>query len=130
MHLTIEQYRDGKIANRLNSSGVVRNGRTRFRTFVYQPARQRRIWTPEQFHTSVRSDWQKPAGCEVSTHNLALLLVAVAALAAVSGPLGVAGHGLARAVGLPVTVTWAGVVFVSAMALFIALLAVIVSTVT
>ncbi|MFE7788634.1 hypothetical protein [Streptomyces sp. NPDC057460] len=68
----------------------------------------------------------------MSTHNLALLLVAVAALAAVSGPLGVAGHGLACAVGSPVTVTitWGGVVCVSAMTLFIALLAVIVSTVT
>ncbi|WP_326818942.1 MULTISPECIES: hypothetical protein [unclassified Streptomyces] len=68
----------------------------------------------------------------MSTHDLALLLVAVAALATVSGPLGVAGYGLARGVGSPVTVpiTWGGVVFVSAMTLFIALLAVIVSTVT
>ncbi|MFF3354102.1 hypothetical protein ACFYWN_15870 [Streptomyces sp. NPDC002917] len=68
----------------------------------------------------------------MSMHNLALLLVAVAALVAVSGLLGLAGYRLARAVGSPLNaaITWGGAVFVSTMTLFIALLAVIVSAIT
>ncbi|MFE7788635.1 hypothetical protein [Streptomyces sp. NPDC057460] len=64
VHLTFEQHRDGKIADRLKSSGAARNRRTRFRTFVYQAARQRRIWIPEQLHTSVRSGWQNRQGAK------------------------------------------------------------------
>ncbi|MFF3354101.1 hypothetical protein ACFYWN_15865 [Streptomyces sp. NPDC002917] len=65
VRLTFEGYSDGKIADRLKSTpGAVRNRRTRFRTFVYQAAREHRIRIPEQLHTSVRSSRHNPRGAK------------------------------------------------------------------
>ncbi|MFE4631275.1 RNA polymerase sigma factor [Streptomyces mirabilis] len=53
VRLTFEGYRDGEIADRLKSTlGAVRNRRSRFRTVLYQAARERRIWIPEQLHVN------------------------------------------------------------------------------
>ncbi|WP_326615612.1 hypothetical protein OG863_40740 [Streptomyces decoyicus] len=67
----------------------------------------------------------------MSTHNLMVLLLAVTALGAVSGVLGLLSYGVARAVGSPATVAiaWGGMVFLGAMTLFIALLNMLVTAV-
>ncbi|MGW2918232.1 hypothetical protein ACWDBF_10255 [Streptomyces angustmyceticus] len=60
----------------------------------------------------------------MSTHNLMVLLLAVTALAAISGVLGLLSYGHARAFGsaVAVAISWGGMAFLGAMTLLIALL--------
>lgn len=51
--LTVQGYQDTEIATMLKSSpGAVRTRRYRFRSALYQAARERKIWIPEQLHTA------------------------------------------------------------------------------
>ncbi|PTM84240.1 hypothetical protein LXH13_39645 [Streptomyces spinosirectus] len=51
VRLTFEGYADSEIAEKLRSTvGAVRNRRSRFRTFLYEAARERRIWIPAPLH--------------------------------------------------------------------------------
>ncbi|MDX3640818.1 hypothetical protein [Streptomyces sp. MB09-02B] len=52
VRLTVMGFPDAEIAERLQLTGAtVRKRRSRFRTALYQAARERRIWIPEQLHT-------------------------------------------------------------------------------
>jgi DNA-directed RNA polymerase specialized sigma24 family protein len=53
IHLTAQGYQDTEIAEELRSSpGAVRTRRYRFRSTLYQAARDGKIWIPQQFHTA------------------------------------------------------------------------------
>jgi hypothetical protein len=56
VRLTVMGFPDTEIAERLKlTSATVRKRRSRFRTALYQAARERRIWIPEQLHTKAVS---------------------------------------------------------------------------
>ncbi|MEU9558334.1 hypothetical protein [Streptomyces fumanus] len=56
VRLTVMGFPDTEIAERLNLTNVtVRQRRSRFRTVLYQAARERRIWIPEELHTKAAS---------------------------------------------------------------------------
>ncbi|MEU2969868.1 hypothetical protein ABZ687_33455 [Streptomyces ardesiacus] len=56
VRLTAMGFPDTEIAERLNlTTAAVRQRRSRFRTALYQAARERRIWIPEQLHTKAVS---------------------------------------------------------------------------
>ncbi|MFF3691631.1 sigma factor-like helix-turn-helix DNA-binding protein [Streptomyces sp. NPDC002187] len=53
VRMTLAGFSGAEIADQLNTShGAVRNRITRFRTALYEAARERRIWIPEQLHTN------------------------------------------------------------------------------
>ncbi len=53
VRLTVAGFSDTEIADRLKTThGAVRMRRTRFRTALYEAAREGRIWIPEQLHTN------------------------------------------------------------------------------
>ncbi|MEU5279346.1 hypothetical protein AB0G87_23390 [Streptomyces asoensis] len=56
VRLTVMGFSDAEIAERLKLTvAAVRQRRSRFRTALYQAARERRIWIPEQLHTKAVS---------------------------------------------------------------------------
>ncbi|MGW1365031.1 hypothetical protein ACWCQP_47585 [Streptomyces chartreusis] len=56
VRLTVMGFPDSEIAERLKlTSATVRKRRSRFRTALYQAAREKRIWIPEQLHTKAVS---------------------------------------------------------------------------
>ncbi|MFI6359084.1 RNA polymerase sigma factor [Streptomyces sp. NPDC050743] len=60
VRLTVMGFPDAEIAERLNLTHAnVRQRRSRFRTALYQAAREHRIWIPEQLHTKAVSRPQK-----------------------------------------------------------------------
>ncbi|QIB49565.1 RNA polymerase sigma factor [Streptomyces aureoverticillatus] len=60
VRLTVAGFSGPEIADRLNTShGAVRNRLTRFRTALYEAARERRIWIPEQLHTNPSASRQQ-----------------------------------------------------------------------
>ncbi len=62
VRLTCEGYADGEIADRLKSTtGAVRTRRYRFRTVLYQAAREGKIWIPEQLHANGHQRQQRDA---------------------------------------------------------------------
>ncbi|MGW2355164.1 RNA polymerase sigma factor [Actinacidiphila glaucinigra] len=53
IRLTVEGYHDTEIANALKiTTGAVRTRRYRFRTALYQAARNGQVWIPQQLHTT------------------------------------------------------------------------------
>ncbi|MQY16862.1 hypothetical protein SRB5_70650 [Streptomyces sp. RB5] len=63
VRLTVMGFPDTEIAERLNlTNTTVRKRRSRFRTALYQAARERRIWIPEQLHTKAASRQQNQRG--------------------------------------------------------------------
>ncbi|MEU8883853.1 hypothetical protein [Streptomyces hydrogenans] len=64
VRLTVMGFGDTEIAEKLKlTHGAVRMRKTRFRTAIYQAAREGRIWIPEQLHSraSVRTETQRGA---------------------------------------------------------------------
>ncbi|MFJ3099591.1 RNA polymerase sigma factor [Streptomyces hydrogenans] len=64
IRLTVMGFEDTEIAEKLNlNHGAVRMRKSRFRTAIYQAAREGRIWIPEQLHSraSVRIETQRGA---------------------------------------------------------------------
>ncbi|MFD9270943.1 hypothetical protein ACFWB1_26145 [Streptomyces goshikiensis] len=60
IRLTVAGYADTEIADRLKiSHGAVRMRKTRFRTALYQAAREHRIWIPKQLHTKATTSKQQ-----------------------------------------------------------------------
>ncbi|MEV6653881.1 hypothetical protein [Streptomyces sp. NPDC051219] len=63
VRLTVMGFPDTEIAERLKlTSATVRKRRSRFRTALYQAARERRIWIPGQLHTQAVSRRQNQRG--------------------------------------------------------------------
>lgn len=60
VNMTVHGFVDTEIADMLKiTHGAVRSCKTRFRKVLYQAARERRIWIPEQLHTKPRTDKQQ-----------------------------------------------------------------------
>ncbi|MFF4450810.1 hypothetical protein [Streptomyces sp. NPDC001502] len=58
--LTVRGYVDTEIADQLKiTHGAVRSCKTRFRSTLYQAAREKRIWIPAQLHTKANHDKQQ-----------------------------------------------------------------------
>jgi hypothetical protein len=63
IRMTVEGYADTEIADALRlTHAAVRMRKTRFRSVLYDAARQRRIWLPEQLHTSTGNRHRKQRG--------------------------------------------------------------------
>ncbi|WP_435613607.1 RNA polymerase sigma factor [Streptomyces sp. bgisy159] len=63
VRLTVMGFPDSEIAERLKlTSATVRKRRSRFRTALYQAARERRIWIPEELHTKAVSRGHQQRG--------------------------------------------------------------------
>ncbi|WP_407563116.1 hypothetical protein [Streptomyces sp. 184] len=63
VRLTVMGFPDTEITERLNlTHTTVRKRRSRFRTALYQAARERRIWIPEQLHTGTAPRRQNQRG--------------------------------------------------------------------
>ncbi|MCX4740732.1 RNA polymerase sigma factor [Streptomyces antibioticus] len=63
VRLTVMGFPDAEIAERLKlSPSAVRQRRSRFRTVLYQAAREKRIWIPEQLHTKAVTRRQNQRG--------------------------------------------------------------------
>lgn len=63
VRLTVMGFPDAEIAERLKlSPAAVRQRRSRFRTVLYQAAREKRIWIPEQLHTKAVTRRQNQRG--------------------------------------------------------------------
>ncbi|MGW3209042.1 hypothetical protein [Streptomyces sp. NPDC001135] len=61
--MTVEGYVDTEIADALNiTHAAVRMRKTRFRGVLYDAARERRIWIPEQLHTKAGTHLRKQRG--------------------------------------------------------------------
>jgi hypothetical protein len=64
VRLTVMGFPDAEIAERLKlTAAAVRKRRSRFRTALYQAAREKRIWIPEELHTKTapRRQYQRGA---------------------------------------------------------------------
>ncbi|WP_314249769.1 hypothetical protein [Streptomyces sp. DSM 40907] len=60
IRLTVYGFTDTEIADRLKiTHGAVRTRKTRFRTAIYQAAREQRIWIPAQLHPKAGRDKQQ-----------------------------------------------------------------------
>jgi hypothetical protein len=63
VRLTVMGFTDTEIAEQLNlTNATVRKRRSRFRTALYQAAREHRIWIPKQLHTRAASRPQNRRG--------------------------------------------------------------------
>ncbi|WP_432154991.1 hypothetical protein [Streptomyces tricolor] len=63
IRMTVEGYVDTEIADALHiTHGAVRMRKTRFRGVLYDAARERRIWIPEQLHTKAGARHGKQRG--------------------------------------------------------------------